>query len=234
MGDDNNPFRPLTNLLGEFGPGQRKNPAAMFPLSPFALAGVSDGGTASPEEGTKRAVRQLFAVLAGISGGQSIDSWQQLLDTAIFDAPGFSIEKFTGFAATTYRIWFHSLSQMLVESFTLQIIHEELVVDDHKRTTKTGRWLWRLPQADREQLLLRCTDVDDQLVEEMQTARRARDELLYDFGTWGDIEARNSLDDARQHLAVLTALEAYVTDGSVFSYFPEGVEELTIGEEKDD
>jgi hypothetical protein len=222
-----NPLKPFTDLIEGLNPTDSDASPAMFPLSPFAIFGGQERqGTASPEEGTKRAVRQLYAVLAGLSSDSPQDAWKQLLDTAVFDAPGFTVEKLTGVTATTYRIWFHSLAQLLVESFTLQIVHEELVVEDHRRTTETGRWLWRLPQADREQLLRRCTGVDDEIVDEMQAARRHRDELLYDFGSWGDIDAGASLADARQHLRVLTALEDYVTDGTVFSYFPSGADAL--------
>jgi hypothetical protein len=77
-----------------------------------------------------------------------------------------------------------------------------------------------MPQADREQLLLRCTEVDDDLVFEMQEARRHRDELLYNFGSWGEADAKSTLADARQHLEVLTALERQAVEGSVFAYFP--------------
>ncbi|MFD1586074.1 hypothetical protein ACFR9U_03700 [Halorientalis brevis] len=226
MGNDTTPLTPLLTLLEGFTPGDEADAAAMFPLSPVALLRGRSGGTASPEEGTKRAVRQLYAVLLGLSSDSPVDTWQQLLDTAVFDAPWFTIEKFTGVTATTYRVWFHTLAQMLVESYSLRIIHDELVVDGHKRTTDTGRWLWRLPQSDREQLLKRCTDVDDETVEQMQIARRHRDELLYDFGTWGEIDAGEGLAEARQHLQVLTALDARATDGSVFPFFPDGVDEL--------
>ena len=215
MGNDNNPLAPFTNLFEAFDTGSDVL-TAMGPLSPLSLAG--GGGTASPEEGTKRAIRQLYAVLVGLDEG-SMDTWKQLFDTATFDGP-FSLEAFTGVAETTYRVWFHGLAQLLVESFTLRIVHEELVADGHRHTTETGRWLWRMPQADREQLLLRCTDVDDDLVSEMQEARRHRDELLYDFGSWGEADAKSTLADARQHLEVLTALERQAVEGSVFTYFP--------------
>lgn len=225
MGRDTNPFAPFTKLLDEVGADEAAEAALRFPFSPLALAGGRGrSGTASPEEGTKRAVKQLYAVLVGLDSESPVDTWKQLFDTAVFDASSFTFEKFTGVATTTYRIWFHSLAQLLVESFTLQIIHDELVVADHRRTTETGRWLWRLPQADREQLLLRCTDLDDEVVRDMQTARRNRDELLYDFGSWGDIEAGDSVAKARLHLEVLRALESRVTEGTVFSYFPDGAE----------
>lgn len=229
-----NPFKPFTDLIEGLNPADSDRSPMLFPLSPFAIfGGRGRSGTASPEEGTKRAVRQLYAVLAGLSSDSPKDAWRQLLDTAVFDAPGFTLEKLTGVTATTYRIWFHSLAQLLVESFTLQIVHEELVVDEHRRTTETGRWLWRLPQADREQLLRRCTGVEDDVVDEMQAARRHRDELLYDFGSWGDIDAGASLADARQHLRVLTALEGYVAEGTVFSYFPDGLEKIDSADDED-
>lgn len=233
MGEDINPFTPFAKLLAGFVPGDETDAPVPFPLSPVAVLGRRGGGTASPEEGTKRAVRQLYAVLLGLSSDSPESTWRQLLDTAVFDAPSFTVEKFTGVTATTYRIWFHTLAQMLVESYTLRIIHDELVVDDHERTTETGRWLWRLPQSDREQLLLRCTDVDDETVEQMQIARRHRDELLYDFGAWGDIDAGEGLADARQHLAVLTALDARATEGSVFPFFPDGIDDVVPASDDD-
>ncbi|MFB6178642.1 MAG: hypothetical protein ABEI77_02825 [Halorientalis sp.] len=233
MGRDTNPFTPFTKLIEGFAPTDKTEAAAMFPLSPFALFAGQQEGTASPEEGTKRAVRQLYAVLVGFSDDSPVDVWKQLLDTAMFDAPAFGIEKLTGVTATTYRVWFHTLAQMLVESYTLRIIHDDLVVDEHRRTTETGRWLWRLPQSDREQLLKRCTDVDDETVEQMQIARRHRDELLYDFGSWGEIDAGKGLSEARQHLQVLTVLDARATDGSVFPFFPNGIEELTTETDDD-
>ncbi|WP_136717711.1 hypothetical protein [Halorientalis salina] len=234
MGNDTNPFSPLMKLLDGFDPTDTAEAAALFPLSPFTLMQGRSGGTASPEEGTKRAVRQLYAVLVGLSDDDPMDTWQQLLDTAVFDGPSFTLEKLTGVTATTYRIWFHTLAQMLVESYTFRIIHEDLVVGEHKQTTDTGRWLWRLPQADREQLLRRCTDVDDETVDQMGIARRHRDELLYDFGSWGDIDTQQGLSDARQHLEVLTALDDRATDGSVFPFFPDGVDAFTPATDTDD
>jgi hypothetical protein len=232
MGRDTNPFAPFTNLLDEMGATEAAEAVTMFPLSPFAIARPGEsGGTSSPEEGTKRAIRQLYGVLLGLDSDSPVDTWKQLFDTALFDAPSFTVEQFTGVTTTTYRIWFHSLSQLLVESFTLQIVHTELVVDDHKRTTETGRWLWRLPQGDREHLLKRCTDLDDEVVEEMQTTRQYRDELLYDFGSWSDIEPGDAISKARQHLAVLRALESYVTDDTAFQYVPDGMEQLEDDED---
>lgn len=110
---------------------------------------------------------------------------------------------------------------MLVESYTLRLVHDELVTEAHRQSTRTQKWLWGLPQSDREQLLLRCTDVPDDLVEEMQMLRRQRNELLYTFGSWDDVEFDESLDDARRVLEVLTALDDRVTDDSPFSYLPE-------------
>jgi hypothetical protein len=132
---------------------------------------------------------------------------------------------------TTYRVWFYSLAQILVESYTLRLVHDELVVDDHRRTTATQQWLWSLSQANREELLRRCTAVDDDLVDEMEAARTRRNELLYDFGSWGETDVQDSLTDAQRYLRVLTALDDLVTDGTGFSYFLQRADSASDDEE---
>jgi hypothetical protein len=183
------------------------------------------GGDLSPEDSTKQAVRQLYGALDAFSGGTATDFWTQYLDATGFDASAFGPEQLSAAAVRTYRIWFYSLTQLLVETYSLRLVHDELVVEAHHNATRTQEWLWGLPQAYREQLLLRCTDVEDDLVEEMQDLRTHRDRLLYSFGNWDSIEFDESLADARRALDVLTALDDLVTEGAAFSYRPDSNEE---------
>jgi hypothetical protein len=228
MTDTNDPFAQFRRLFEQFGTdSQDVPPALVFPLSPFPTPGVGSGGL-SPEDSTKRTIRQLYTALAGVTGNdagrQITDIWQQYADFFDLDASGTSsTDQIAGAAMTTYRVWFYSLAQMLVEGYTLRLVHDELVVDAHRGTTGTQQWLWTIPQSDREQLLRRCTTVDDELVDEMETARRRRDELLYTFGNWTDAAIDNSLEDAQRYLRVLTGLDDLVTDGTGFSYFPQSV-----------
>jgi hypothetical protein len=149
------------------------------------------------------------------------DAWTRYLDAFDVDSAAFGPEELTAATLRTYRIWFFSLTQLLVESYTLRLVHDELVVEDHRKATGTQEWLWGLTQSDREQLLKRCTDVSDDLIEEMETLRRRRDELLYTFGGWDDVTVDDSLADAKLSLEVLTALDDRVTAGTPFSYLPE-------------
>jgi len=229
MADDNDPFERFRQFYEQFDTGGSSGvpPALGFPLSPFPMPGVGTGSL-SPEDSTKRTVRQLYTALSGLSGakgqegGTMVDAWQRYadlfgLDTSLSGAP----EQVSAVAMTTYRVWFYSLAQILVESYTLRLVHDELVVDDHRRTAGTQQWLWGLSQANREELLRRCTDVDDDLVDEMEAARKRRNELLYDFGSWGETDVQDSLADAQRYLSVLTALDDLVSDGRGFSYFPQ-------------
>ncbi|MFC7134979.1 MULTISPECIES: hypothetical protein [Salinibaculum] len=230
MTDNTDPFAPFRRMFEQFdatGTGDVP-PALGFPLSPFPMPGAGTP-TLSPEDSTKRTVRQLYGTLAGFSkgspGGTLVDAWEQYADMFDIDTSLSSTPEQVGAAAmNTYRVWFYSLSQILVESYTLHLVHDELVVPDHRRTTSTQKWLWGLSQAEREQLLLRCTDVEDDLVEAMQTARKHRDKLLYDFGSWSETDVEGSLADARRYLRVLTALDDHATEGSPFSFFPRGVD----------
>jgi len=221
MTEDSDPFAPIRRFVEQFDPSGTTAPVPGMggPLSPMAMLG---GGDLSPEGSTKQAVRQLYGALDAFSGAEtSTDVWQQYLDAAGLDRSAFGPEQLSAAAVRTYRIWFYSLTQLLVETYSLRLVHEELVVDAHSNSTRTQEWLWGLPQADREQLLLRCTDVDDDLVEEMQSLRKHRDRLLYSFGDWDSIEFDESLADARRALDVLTALDALVTDGSAFAFLPD-------------
>lgn len=223
MTDDSDPFRPFQQLFEQFDTsGSDSMPGVGWPLSPVPFPG-GQTDTPSPEESTKQALKQLYSALAALSGNESPAGgvWNRYLDAFDVDAANFGPEQLTATTLRTYRIWFFSLTQMLVESYTLRVVHDELVVEDHRQTPGTQKWLWSLPQSDREQLLKRCTDVPDDLVEAMESLRHRRDELLYTFGGWDDVEFDNSLDDLRRSLEVLTALDDRVTDGAPFSYFPD-------------
>lgn len=221
MADDPNLFRQFFEQFDTLGSAESL-PGAGFPLSPVPIPG-SDPSGMSPEDSTKRAIRQLYGTLETLSGGGAQqDLYQQYVDAFGIDASAFGPEQFTAATVRTYRIWFYSLAQLLVESYSLRLIHDRLVVEGHRQSTRTQEWLWGLPQSDREQLLSRCTDVGDDLVDEMQTFRKRRDELLYTFGGWDSVEFDESLDDARQALNVLTALDDLATEGSPFSFVSDG------------
>lgn len=219
MTDASDPFR---QLLEQFGAGGSQTPP---PAPGFLLPFPMPGSDAAPAERTKRAVRQLYGAIAGLSGSDSgetlLDAWQQYAD--LFDVEGSlatAPAQVGSAAVTTYRVWFASLAQLLVESYTVKLLHDELVVDRHRWTSETQQWLWGLPQSTREQLLWRCTDVEDDLVGEMEAARASRDELLYAFGAWSDAEFETALEDARRYLRVLTALDDLAAESGGFSYFP--------------
>lgn len=225
MTDDSNPFRSFQQVFEQFGTtGSDSIPGLGWPLSPVPIPS-GGAGAVSPEKSTKQAVKQLYSSLAALSENESVASagnnaWGQYLDAFEFDTTTFGPEQLTAATLRTYRIWFFSLTQVLIESYTLRLVHDELVVENHRHQTGTQKWLWGLPQSDREQLLERCTDVPDDLVAEMETLRHRRDELLYTFGGWDDVEFEDSLEELRSTLEVLTALDDRVTDGSAFSYFP--------------
>jgi len=224
MTDDTDPFGPFKRFLDQFdASGTGSLPGMGWPLSPLPVPGAG-GPAVSPENSTKQALKQLYSALAALSEGETASSagslWQQYLDAFDVDASAFGPEQLTAATLRTYRIWFFSLTQLLVESYTLRVVHDELVIEDHRTATGTQEWLWGLAQSDREQLLKRCTTVPDDLVAEMETVRRRRDELLYTFGGWDDATIDESLADAQRSLEVLTALDDRVTDGTPFSYLP--------------
>jgi hypothetical protein len=226
MTDNSDPFQPFKRFLDQFDtPGSSSVPGMGWPLSPMPVPGAGNAGTISPEASTKQTVKQLYNALAALSEHDSMASagnvWAQYLDAFDVDVSAFGPEQLTAATLRTYRIWFFSLTQLLVESYTLRLVHNELVVEDHRSATGTQEWLWGLAQSDREQLLKRCTDVPDDLVGEMAALRRRRDELLYTFGGWDDVEFEESLADAQRSLEVLTALDDRVTAGSPFSYLSE-------------
>lgn len=194
-----------------------------WPLSPVPVPGVGTGEATSPEETTKLAVKQLYTALDAFSGNESSNLWEEYMDALGGTAGSFGPEQVAAATVRTYRIWFFSLTQMLVESYTIRLVHDRLVVADHRGGGRTQEWLWGLPQSDREQLLKRCTATSDDLVDEMATLRKRRDGLLYTFGGLNDVEFEESLEDARRALDVLTALDDLVSDDSAFSYVPDGV-----------
>lgn len=225
MTDNSDPFRPFTQFFEQFDTSEAGSlPGMGWPLSPMPVPGAGGGGV-SPEDSTKQTVKQLYSALAALSENDSMgpsgNVWQQYLDAFDVDASAFGPEQLTAATLRTYRIWFFSLTQLLVESYTLRLVHDELVVEDHRNATGTQEWLWGLAQSDREQLLKRCTTVPDDLIAEMEALRRRRDELLYTFGGWDDVTFDESLEAAQRSLEVLTALDDRVTDGTPFSYLPE-------------
>lgn len=226
MTDESDPFRPFRRVFDQFNTsGSGSLPGMGFPLSPMPVPGAGGTGTISPEDSTKQTVKQLYNALTALSGNNSMasagDAWTRYLEAFDVDASAFGPEELTTATLQTYRIWFFSLTQLLVESYTLRLVHDELVVDTHQNGTGTQKWLWGLAQSDREQLLQRCTDVPDDLIAEMESLRRRRDELLYTFGGWDDVTLEDSLSDAQRSLEVLTALDDRVTDGTPFSYLPD-------------
>ncbi|MEF8872854.1 MAG: hypothetical protein V5A41_14610 [Haloarculaceae archaeon] len=236
MGDNSDPLRPFRQFFDQFDTSD-STARLGWPLSPVPIP-TGDTAPMSPEESTKRGVKQLYNALAALSDSESMsgagDVWSQYLELFDLDAKSFGPEQLTAATLRTYRVWFFSLAQLLVESYTLRLVRDELVVEDHRQLTGTQKWLWGLPQSDREQLLQRCTDVPDDLVTEMQTLRHRRDELFYTFGGWDEMTVDDSLDDLRRSLTVLTALDDRVSDGTPFSYLPKGSEgDASISAEND-
>ena len=224
MTEDTDPFESFRRLFNQFdasGPG----PMPGWPLSPLPMPGLHGNDSLSPEKRTKQAIKQLYSTLLALSGSESMGSadevWSQYLDAFDVNTSAFGPEQLTVATLRTYRIWFFSLTQLLVESYTLRLVHDELVTEDHRRAPGTQEWLWGLSQSDREQLLKRCTDVPDDLISEMEAFRRRRDELLYTFGGWDGVAFDESLEAAHRSLELLTALDDRVTEGSPFSFVPE-------------
>lgn len=200
---------------------------AMTPFPPQGVAGVDDLPT--PETGTKHAVTQLFSAIEELDGrkfdGDSdlLSLWQDVIDVEGSGsmATAFSRE-FGRTLLGSYVVWMNSLSQLLVESYSVRIIAAELVVDEHRHSTPTESWLWQLSQSDREELLRRCTDLDDDVVADMEDARERRNELLLAFGRWDDHAIENPVEDARRYLRILNALEKRLVEDDPFEFFPAG------------
>jgi hypothetical protein len=221
MTDEDDPFAPFRSLF-EAGREQGELAGMGVPVVP------APGGEPSPDQSTRAAVRNLYAIIEGASTSESPGSpaefWQRYLDAVGVDT-GVSPAQFGSAALATYRVWLLNLSQLLVEGYTVRLLTEELVAEDHRSRTGTQEWLWRLPQADREQLLLRCLDLDEELVADMRNLRERRNELLYDMGAWTDTEIGKSLEEGRDALRVLDRLDDHVTGGSGFQFLPSGGED---------
>lgn len=227
MTDNLAPFQRFLDQFDTFGSDSM--PPTGWPLSPMPIPGSGGAGLDSAESTTKQAVKRLYAALDTLSDSQSTGTdsavWSQYLDA--FDLGDASIgpEELTAATLRSYRVWFFSLTQLLVESYTLRLVHDQLVVEDHRHSTGTQEWLWGTTQSDREQLLRRCTEVSDELIAEMKALRQRRNKLLYTFGGWDEVDFDESRADARRSLTILTALDDYVTDGAPFSYMPEKASE---------
>lgn len=232
---DEDPFELFRQTVKQFNPSRAPFDPSEFgalgwPMTPLpagGFAGTDDVFT--PEAGTKRAVTQLFSAIEELddvpmgADAAPTDIWEQYLETFSMDGftPSDTPERFGAMMLGTYQVWLYSLSQLLVESYTMQLVTKELVVDDHENSLRTQEWLWELSQPDREQLLMRCTDVDDGLIEEMQDVRTRRNELLYDLGSWDRVALEDPVGDARRYLHVLNELDDLVNGENGFSYLPE-------------
>lgn len=216
----------FSSQSANFDPGQFGTLG--WPMTPFPPGGLTGAeAVLSPEAGTKRAIRQLFAAIEQLdemsftSDSAQSGIWKQYLDSVPME--GFSVtdtpEQFGGLLIGTYQLWLYSLSQLLIESYTMRLVHDRLVTGAHQGSLRTQEWLWELPQSDREQLLMRCTDVDDDLVERMQAIRSRRNELLYDLGRWEEIPLDDPVGEARRYLHVLSKLDDLVSEGDGFDFF---------------
>jgi hypothetical protein len=230
MADQNDPFEPFRRFVQQFGEAgggfdAATTPGMGWPLSPAPIPGMTGTDAfQSPERSTKHAVRQLYSGIDALTGGSQETIWEQYFDAFDVGSVG-TPDQFAGAVVSTYSVWLHSLSQLLVESYSIRILHDELVAEGYRHSTATQRWLWGLSQADREELLRRCTGLEADVVDEMQAARERRNELLYTFGSWGNGEFENPLEDGRRYLRVLTALDERVAEETGFSFFPHDAEQ---------
>lgn len=218
MADQDDPFEPFRRLTEQF----TRDAGSPIPMG-IPPVPVSGGGDESPGQQTKAAVRALYGVIEAASernqGTTPMAAWNQYLDAMGMDT-GVSAEQFGSVAVSTYRIWFVSLAQLLVDAYTVRLLHDELVDEEYRNSTATQEWLWTLPQSDREELLLRCLGTDADLVAEMRTTRNRRDELLYEILAWTETDVEDAFDDARHYVAVLERLDGLVSDGDGFSFQP--------------
>jgi len=203
-----NPFDP--SGFGRFG----------WPMTPLPVQGMS-GAEMTPEAGTKRAVTQLYRSIEALDeqlfAGSIPESWQRALSGFTPDSPDRVVAMLLG----TYQVWLHNLSQLLVEGYTIQILYEELVVPAHRDEVGTSEWVLTLSQSDREQLLLRCTDIDDDLIGDMEALRTRRNELLFSMGSWDDIALDASVEDGRRYMELLAELDDLATDGAGYQFLSE-------------
>lgn len=232
MTDKDDPFAPFKQFMETFGSQDTSGIGSLgMPMS--AVPGMGMGmsqmsAPMSPEAGTQASLKQLYSAIEELSGGSGTtpaNFWQQYQDVFDMDASAWSPDRFWSYAMTTNQIWFHSLSQLLVEAYTLRLIHEELISDAYRHSTGTQEWLWTLSQPDREELLLRTLDIDEELVEEMRQARDRRNELLYDIGSWGDLDFDTPMEDAQRYMRILDKLDELVSDTPGFDYLPSDAQE---------
>lgn len=190
-----------------------------WPMTPLPLQGMS-GAEMTPEAGTKRAVRQLYSSIETLDeqllGGSPPEGWEQ----AFSGFTSQSSERVVSMMLGTYQLWLHNLSQLLIESYTVRLIYDELVVEGYRNEMGTSEWLLGLPQSDREQLLLRCTDIDDELVSQMEQLRSRRNELLYSMGSWDEVTLEQPVEDGQRYMALLQALDDRATDGEGYAFLP--------------
>ena len=244
MTDD--PFEVWRRTMQQWTGGEAPDPTALgptgWPMFPFPNAGVTGGEDAlSPAVGTKTAVRQLYRTLdeldahgvgaggglgagAGFPGAGGTD-----LFSAYREAMGFGPDdegesgagpQVGSMLVGTYLVWLYSLGQLLLESYAMRLVHDEVVVADHRGTADTLEWLLGQSQAEREELLRRSTDVDDDLIDEMAAIRARRNDLVFNLGRWDAVDVDDPVGDARAFLAVLRALDERATDREPFRYLP--------------
>jgi hypothetical protein len=188
------------------------------------------GGTPlDPAESTKQAVAGLYQGLTDLPSPSTadafdpsawLDAWEAMgVDTEgvgemLTEAPGQSL----ALLQANYLVAVLVVGQTLINTYAVRLLHDELVVEDHRNAPATLQWLWSQPETDREQLLRRTTDVDEGLVDDMQTVRKRRNEVLFSLGDPGALEdLQDPVADAERVLDVLQALEARLEDGTTFA-----------------
>lgn len=229
MTDD--PFELFRKTVAQFGSttsgfDPREFGVLGWPMTPFPIPGAGISEPLSPEAGTKQSITQLYSSMTALDEEEfspetlPMDLWQEFLEMTPAGVPDDAPERVGSMMLGTYLIWFNSLSQLLVESYTIRLLSNDVVVDDHRNTIATEEWLWQLSQPNKEQLLLRATDVDDELVEEMEAARERRNELLLSFGRWDEVTMEDPMGDAKRYLTVLNGLDDRIGESS-YDFFPD-------------
>jgi hypothetical protein len=229
MDDEGDPADLFRRLSEQFTEGGLSGANPM--LAAFG-GGMAPGGGATPldpAESTKRAVAGLYEGLTDLPSPESasgfdpsawLDAWEAMgVDTEnvgemLTDAP----EQSLSLLQANYLVAVLVVGQTLIDTYAVRLLHDELVVDDHRNAPATLQWLWSQPGAGREQLLRRTTDMDEDLVDEMATVRKRRNEVLFSLGDPGALgDLQDPVDDAGRVLDVLQALEARLDDGRTFA-----------------
>lgn len=240
------PFERWREAMAQWSGDETPDPTALgptgWPMLPFpgpGTAGAED--PLSPAAGTKTAVRQLYRTLdeldagAGAaemftgegSGGSAPDLWSAYREALGSETSGEGSQAAAAgrgmgsMLVGTYLVWLYSLGQLLLESYAMRLVHDEVVREAHQGTADTLEWLLGLSQTDREELLRRATDVDDDLVDEMAAVRGRRNDHVYNLGRLDAVDLEDPVGDARAYLAVLRALDERATEGEAFHYLPE-------------